>query len=77
MKRMRIIVETREVLLIHDERLEGRCPQCGAQIEIVTLPAPAARHDPGVNREAPVPAPLSAAGRRRRFVRLKSLLKWF
>ena len=36
-KRTKIIVETREVLLVRGELLQGRCAKCGERVEIVRL----------------------------------------
>jgi hypothetical protein len=77
MRRTKIMVETREVVLLQGERLEGLCPQCGAQIEMVIFPDRAACLDPQENRDASLPAPLVATGRRWRYICLKALLKWF
>jgi hypothetical protein len=77
MRRTRIIVETREVVLVHGERLEGQCPQCGARVEMIISPDRAACLDPQGNRDASLPAPLVAPGHRRRYIRLKALFKWF
>ena len=77
--RTRIIVETREVLLVRGEWLEGRCPQCGEQVAMVRLQdrADCCNVDENPGQAEAGPPHLIESGDGLRFICLKSLLKWF
>lgn len=76
--RTKIIIETREVLLVRGEWLESLCPQCGAQIEMVRLQDRADCRNLDENQgQAEAGKHHIESGDGPRFLCLKSLLKWF
>ena len=71
-KRTKIVVETREVLLVSGTLVEGRCAQCGEQVEMIRLENQT-NPEPDLSR-ARQPH-LIESGDGLRFICLNSLLK--
>jgi NAD-dependent SIR2 family protein deacetylase len=71
-RRAKIIIETREVLLVRGELFQGRCAECGERVEMVRL------QDTNGCANAPEKANrphLIESGNGLRFICLNSLLK--
>ena len=69
-KRAKIIIETREVLLVRGELFQGRCAECGERVEMVRLQDTAGREKARANHPH-----LIEPGNGMRFICLNSLLK--
>jgi uncharacterized protein with PIN domain len=71
-KRAKIIIETREILLVRGELFQGRCAECGERVEMVRLQDAAGC----VNAREKANHPhLIESGNGLRFICLNSLLK--
>lgn len=73
-KRAKIIIETREVLLVRGELFQGRCAECGERVEMVRLQDTAGCVNPHEKAKANHPH-LIESGNGLRFICLNSLLK--